>query len=64
MEEWIARRINNQNVLKAVELGREQKFLYLVTEFIGGQTLEQWIIDNPAPDMLQAWQNKRVSQRT
>jgi len=50
MEEWIAKRINSPNVLKAVELGRQQKFLYLATEYIDGQTLEQWMVDHPTPE--------------
>ncbi|MYM62762.1 bifunctional protein-serine/threonine kinase/phosphatase [Pseudomaricurvus sp. HS19] len=47
MEEWIARRLNNPHVLKAPPLARQRKSLYLVTEFVEGQTLAQWIIDNP-----------------
>lgn len=52
MEEWIAKRINSPNVLKAAELGRQQKFLYLATEYIDGQTLEQWMVDHPTPDIV------------
>lgn len=51
MEEWIARRIDNPNVLKAVEPKRKRNYLYLVLEYIEGQTLEQWMIDNPKPDI-------------
>ena len=48
-EEWIARRINNAHVLKAKIPPRKRKYLYLVTEFIEGETLAQWMIDHPAP---------------
>ncbi len=51
MEEWIARRINNAHVLKACEQTRKRHFLYTVTEFIEGQTLAQWMTDNPKPSI-------------
>lgn len=47
LEEWIARRINNQHVLKAYPQARERNYLYTVMEYVEGQTLQQWIIDNP-----------------
>jgi len=49
MEEWIARRINNANVVKSYEQTRKRNYLYSVTEFVDGQTLTQWMIDNPSP---------------
>lgn len=51
MEEWIARRVNSAHVLKAGRQTRERNYLYTVTEFIEGQTLTQWLIDNPKPDL-------------
>jgi serine/threonine protein phosphatase PrpC len=51
MEEWVARRINSAHVLKPCVQTRKRNFIYLVTEFIDGQTLAQWIIDNPKPDL-------------
>jgi serine/threonine protein phosphatase PrpC len=51
MEDWIARRINNAHVLKPCEAARKRNYLYVVTEFIDGQTLSQWMIDNPKPDL-------------
>ena len=51
MEDWIARRINNAHVLKPCEQTRKRNYLYVVTEFIDGQTLAQWMIDNPKPDL-------------
>ncbi len=51
MEEWIARRISSPHVLKPCLQDRKRNFLYIVTEFIDGQTLTQWMIDNPKPDM-------------
>jgi len=47
MEEWVARRIDSPHVLKPCPPQRRRNFLYVVTEFIDGQTLTQWMIDNP-----------------
>jgi serine/threonine protein phosphatase PrpC/ribosomal protein L39E len=51
MEEWVARRINNAHVLRPRAQTRKQNHLYVVTEFVDGQTLTQWMIDNPKPDL-------------
>lgn len=51
MEEWIARRINSAHVLKPCRQTRKRNYIYVVTEFIEGQTLAQWMIDNPTPDL-------------
>ncbi len=51
MEEWIARRVNSAHVLKAGKQTRQRHYLYTVTEFIEGQTLAQWMVDNPNPSL-------------
>jgi len=51
MEEWVAIRINNAHVAKSYLPTRQRNFLYTVTEFIDGQTLTQWMIDNPKPSL-------------
>src|SRR5499427_6175109 len=51
MEEWVARRINSAHVLKPRQQSRKRSYLYVVMEFIDGQTLTQWMIDNPKPDL-------------
>jgi serine/threonine protein phosphatase PrpC/predicted Ser/Thr protein kinase len=51
MEEWVARRIDSPHVLKPRLHSRKRNYLYVVTEFIDGQTLTQWMIDNPRPDL-------------
>jgi serine/threonine protein phosphatase PrpC len=51
MEEWIARRLDNAHLLKACQQTRKRNFLYSVTEYIEGQTLNQWMIDNPQPNV-------------
>lgn len=51
MEEWVARRIHNAHVLKSFQQTRKRHYLYVVTEFVEGQTLTQWMIDNPRPEL-------------
>ncbi|WP_315779525.1 MULTISPECIES: bifunctional protein-serine/threonine kinase/phosphatase [unclassified Bradyrhizobium] len=50
-EDWIARRIDNPHVLKAFPSTRRRDHLYVVTEFVEGQTLAQWMIDHPKADL-------------
>lgn len=52
-EDWIARRIDNNHVLRAYESDRKKNYLYLTTEFIEGQSLSQWMSDNPSPSINQ-----------
>jgi serine/threonine protein phosphatase PrpC len=52
LEEWIARRINNAHVLKPCTLTRKRNYQYIAMEFIEGQTLAQWMRDNPKPDLI------------
>ena len=49
LEEWIARRIDNSHVLKAYEPTRPRNAIYIVMEYISGQTLQQWLTDHPNP---------------
>ena len=51
MEEWAARRIDSPHVLKPRLHARKRNFLYVVMEFVEGQTLTQWMIDNPKPEI-------------
>jgi serine/threonine protein phosphatase PrpC len=51
MEEWVARRIDSPHVLKPCAQARKRNYLYVATEFIDGQTLAQWMIDYPNPDL-------------
>jgi len=46
-EEWVARRVDSPYVLQAPERSRRQNYLYVVTEYIEGRTLTQWMRDNP-----------------
>jgi serine/threonine protein phosphatase PrpC len=51
MEEWVARRLDSPHVLKPPSHSRKRNFTYVVTEFIDGQTLNQWMVDHPKPDL-------------
>ena len=52
MEEWVARRIDSPHVLKPCLPSRESATISMSsTEFVDGQTLTQWMIDNPKPDL-------------
>ena len=51
LDEWVARRIHSAHVLKAFAATRKRHALYVVMEFIDGQTLTQWMIDHPKPDL-------------
>lgn len=52
-EEWVGRRINNAHVLKVLPHPRKRSFLYYLTEYCEGQTLRQWMIDNPKPSLTE-----------
>lgn len=51
MEEWVARRLNSPHVVQAFKMQRPRNSLYTVTELIEGQTLRQWLQDNPRPGL-------------
>ncbi|MFT2090139.1 protein kinase domain-containing protein [Paraglaciecola sp. 2405UD69-4] len=51
MEEWIAKRISSAHVLKPCEVTRKRHFLFTAFEYIEGQTLTQWMRDNPKPSL-------------
>jgi serine/threonine protein phosphatase PrpC len=51
LEEWIAQRIDSPFVLKPCERRRAPRSIYLVTEYIEGQTLAQRMADHPRPGL-------------
>ena len=51
MEEWVARRIDSPHVLKPCLHSRRRSHLYVSMEYVDGQTLTQWMIDNPRTDL-------------
>ncbi|NPA72000.1 MAG: bifunctional protein-serine/threonine kinase/phosphatase [Gammaproteobacteria bacterium] len=48
-EEWIGQRLSHPGLMKTYKSNRPKQFLYFTTEYIKGQTISQWIIDNPNP---------------
>ena len=50
-EEWIARRIASPHVLSAPARAAPRSALYVVTDYLEGGTLRQWMADNPAPGL-------------
>ena len=51
MEEWVARRLKSPHLMRAEQQNRKRNYLYTVTEYIEGQTLSQWLRDNPKPSL-------------
>ncbi|ASY65578.1 serine/threonine protein kinase (plasmid) [Sinorhizobium sojae CCBAU 05684] len=51
MEEWVARRISSAHVLKSGQPLLPRHSLYLVTEYVDGETLAQWMADHPRADL-------------
>lgn len=51
LEEWIARRIRSPHVLRHSASARKREFLYVAMEYVQGQTLAQWMIDHPHPEL-------------
>jgi serine/threonine protein phosphatase PrpC len=51
MEDWVARRVHSAHLLRPADGGRERTRQYVVMEYIAGQTLAQWMIDHPRPDL-------------
>ncbi len=53
LEEWLARRITNPQVISSPTRTVAPTQQYSVFAFVEGQTLAQWLIDNPTPTISQ-----------
>jgi len=51
LEQWIGRRVDSPYVVKVVNPDRPKTALYTLMEYVEGQTLTQWIKENPKPDI-------------
>lgn len=51
LEEWIARRVRSPHVLRPSTSPRKREHLYVAMEHVQGQTLAQWMIDHPRPEL-------------
>jgi len=54
MESWIGSRIQSPYVVRVLNTTKKRTFLYYLTEYIEGVTLEQWIKENPKPSVQDA----------
>lgn len=50
-EYWLGRKLNSRYVMKILPQSDNTRFTYHVCEYIEGQTLRQWMIDNPQPSL-------------
>lgn len=50
-EEWVGRLVSSPNTLKIHDAKGQRHFLYHVTEYFEGKTLQQWMLDNPRPEL-------------
>lgn len=51
LQEWIARRIDDPHVVRVHPVNGTRSALYVVTAFVDGQTLAQWLVDRGRPDL-------------
>lgn len=52
-EEWVAKRLQSPHLIKVCANDRKRTFLYSVVEYVKGQSLKQWMSDNPKPSLTQ-----------
>ncbi|HIQ15036.1 MAG TPA: bifunctional protein-serine/threonine kinase/phosphatase, partial [Leucothrix sp.] len=52
-EEWVAKRLQSPHLIKICGMDRKRTFLYTVVEYVQGQSLKQWMLDNPKPTLIQ-----------
>ena len=52
-EEWVAKRLQSPHLIKVCGTDRKRSFLYTVVEYVQGQSLKQWMSDNPKPTLTQ-----------
>ncbi|NRA87823.1 MAG: bifunctional protein-serine/threonine kinase/phosphatase, partial [Rhizobiales bacterium] len=52
-EAWIGQKINAPNIITYIKPKKPRQFLYMVTEYLDGQTLREWIDNHPKPDLAE-----------
>lgn len=52
-EEWIAKRVQSNHVVRPASINRSRTALYTLFEYVEGQTLKQWQLDHPNPTLEQ-----------
>ncbi len=53
-EQWVGMRMNHESVMKIYPPDSGSRFLYLLAEYLDGQTLRQWMHDNPCTSLEKA----------
>ena len=53
IEEWVAKRLDNAHLLSAPSQNSPRSGLYILTDYVEGQTLRQWMHDNPERSLEQ-----------
>lgn len=51
LEEWVMRRLDHPNLLKAAPNRGARSHAFSVSEYVEGQTLRQWMFDHPRPEL-------------
>lgn len=51
VEDWVSRRINSEHIVKPCTSPAPRSAIYVATAHINGQSLAQWMRDNPRPDL-------------
>lgn len=51
VEDWVSRRITNEHIVKPCITQTPRSAIYVATAHINGQSLAQWMRDNPRPDL-------------
>ena len=52
-EAWVGERVSHANVMRISQGEKNSKFLYHLCEYVEGQTLSEWMHDNPKPSIAQ-----------
>lgn len=65
-EEWVARRVDNPHLMKAIGINASRTAFYTLTECLDGQTLHQYLLDNGKASVKQVreWAAQLVSGLT
>ncbi len=50
-EQWVGRRLDHAGLMKVFPRQEDSQFLYLLSEYVRGQTLRDWMRDNPEPSL-------------
>lgn len=52
VEDWIAQRLDNPHIVRPYLTHKAKSSIYVATEYVEGQSLAQWMRNNPKPDLV------------